>query len=348
MSEIVEFKFHFVGEDGSKQGFLAKKGSFDGAVLTLGDSTIPIGAIGKALRRFDKILMTVATGEDQTGTIVLAVSGAAGKKLHTMINKAASRGRAEARQKELIESGKGDRFRSEVCPFCEATVDLSGFEATPQLYCDYCDSLATLDGSGPKDAASYQLCDNCGYYSQPKVFTLFYFYFLLVVYGWRSQQVHYCNACMRSEAWKMLFANLIFILGVPVAIVQLCRAYFGGSALSSAFKGLDKANALASAGKPAKAEKAGVIYQQIAERVGPAAGVHYSHGLALARADRLRDAIGPLELALADCGNYHAAAETLYVCYDKTGQPDQAALIKALWSGDDEAIDEALAKLEAG
>lgn len=345
MSETVSFKFHFVDDNGNKQGFLAKKGSFDGEVLSLDGSDIPVAAIGKALRRFDRIMMTVATGEGQTGTVVMVVSGAVGKKLHVLINGAASKRRVEARKEELMAEGKGDRFRSEVCPNCLAYIDLSGFEATPQLYCDYCDSLVMLDESGPKDAASYQLCDNCGYYSQPKVFTLFYFYFLLVVYGWRSQKVHYCNACMRSKAWKMFFANLIFILGVPVAVVQLCRAYFGGSARSAAFKGLDRANALSSSGK---VDKAAVIYQQIAERVGPAAGIHYSHGLALARANRLSEAIGPLEQSLADCGNYHAAAETLYLCYEKTDQPNQAALIKALWSGDDQAIDAALAKLEQG
>jgi len=30
---------------------------------------------------------------------------------------------------------------------------------------------------------------------------------------------------MRGEAWKMFFGNLIFLLGVPVARIQLFRSY---------------------------------------------------------------------------------------------------------------------------
>lgn len=344
MSEVIQFKFRFVDEDGKKRGFLAKNGSIDGSLLTVDGSEIPIATIGKALRRFDHVAVTFTDKNGEANTFVMAVRGSVGKQLHTLINRAASTRHAEARREALVEAGKAERFRSEVCPHCEATVDLSGFEVTPQLYCDFCDKISMLDGSSPKDAQTYQLCGNCGYYSQPKLFTLFYFYFAIVVYGWRSQQVHYCNACMRSEAWKMFFGNLLFIIGVPVAVVQLCRAYFGGSALSGSFKGLDKANALALRGK---ADKAGKIYMQIAERVGPAAGIHYNHGLALARAGQIAEAIVPLEQALVDCGNYHACAETLYLCYQKNGQPAQADLIKALWAGDDQAIDAALEKIAA-
>ncbi len=344
MSEQIDFKFHFVDNNGNKQGFLAKKGSFDGSVLKVDGNDIPIAAIGKALRRFDRIAVTIAAGGGKTQTFVMAVSGSPGKKLHTLINKAASQRHAEARKEELVKAGKVDRFRTEVCPHCQATVDLSGFEVTPQLYCDYCDTIITRDGSGPKDAHTFQLCDRCGYYSQPKVFTVLYFYFLLVVYGWQSRQVHFCNACMRSEAWKMLFGNLIFIIGVPVAITQLCRAYFGGSARSESFKGLDGANALAVKGK---ADKASAIYDQIAQRVGPAAGIHYSRGLALLHAGRVEEAIVSFERSLADCGNYHAGAEKLYICYKKSNKPEQAELIKALWTGDDEAIDAALDKIAA-
>ena len=46
----------------------------------------------------------------------------------------------------------------------------------------------------------------------------------------------------------MLFGNLLFVIGVPVAIVQLCRSY-GGAIGIGPFAGLDTANINAQKGK---------------------------------------------------------------------------------------------------
>ena len=64
-------------------------------------------------------------------------------------------------------------------------------------------------------------------YARPREFTIMYFDFLLVVYGYRYRKVCRRDTCMRPEAWKMLLGNAPFVLGVPVALGQLWRVYTG-------------------------------------------------------------------------------------------------------------------------
>jgi hypothetical protein len=149
---------------------------------------------------------------------------------------------------------------------------------SPQVYCPFCHTLGTMDAlAGPiKAEAQYRLCDQCGMYSKPRKFTIFYFYFLLVLYGFYQKETWRCPACMRPEAWKMLFGNLLFVIGVPVALVQLFRSY-GGTDIGRLFAGLDSANLKARQGNLAGAIEA---YRRILTEHPVAAGIKYNIGLA--------------------------------------------------------------------
>jgi len=206
-------------------------------------------------------------------------------------------------------------------------------EKTPQLYCHYCDSLITIENRqmAPPNEHDFRLCDECGLYSKPRKFTVFYFYFLLVVYGWRYRTTWRCPACMRNDAWLMLLGNLPFVLGVPVAIVQLIRSY-GGSVSSPAFAGLDSANI-----KVTKGDISGAVkkYSEIVQRIPFCAGVKYNLATGLLRQKDLEHAKQTLLLALEDCSNYTPAFNALCHCYEQTG--DQAALqrLRKQWGIED-------------
>jgi tetratricopeptide (TPR) repeat protein len=202
------------------------------------------------------------------------------------------------------------------------------------MYCDYCDSLVSRDrGVQPETLAkrerAYRCCDRCGYFSRPSEFMVFYFYFLLVIYGFRWGTSEMCNSCMRREAWKMLGANLIFLLGIPVAVYQLVRAYFGGSTLDPVYAGLDGANAAAKSGRT---DKAVAKYRAMEERLGHCAGVRFNRGLTLLSANRGQDGAQALEEALNDCANYAPAYEALAQVYAAMGRTADVQALRAMYN----------------
>lgn len=334
MDTQLKFKFKFLDDEGNEAGFLSKKGSLDGESLTLDGKAIPLVALLKTLRRFNRLILSLATEEGEAAVAIVVTKGNI-KKLHLTLNEISSERRARAYLEHLESQGKADRFRVEACPHCNSTLTLPGVDPTPQMYCEYCDTVYTIDGSGPSDEKRFALCDETQLYSQPREFTIFYFYFLLFIYGWRYRKVHLCNAAMKPHAWKMLFCNLPFIIGVPVAIAQLIRVYRGGEASSKDFAGLNTANTLAIKGR---FDEASQRYLDIAERMPAAAGLRYNLGLVCLRDNRVADAALAFEDALRDCGNYQPAAGGLGHCLKTLGRHEELARLEAQWGNDDEAV----------
>ena len=126
----------------------------------------------------------------------------------------------------------------------------------------------------------------------------------------------------------MFFGNLIFVLFVPMAVVQLVRAYRGGAARSAAFNELDEANALQTGARYDRAVRA---YEAIEQRLPAHAGVLYNHARALQRSARVKEAVQVYERATAACANFAPVARELIACYRQLGRVDEAASIEALW-----------------
>lgn len=328
---VQRFKFKFLNEQGQEIGFFSTKGSFDGETLTLGDQQIPASAIYELDHRGNRVVLVEAEDENNPTSIVFAVNSGSVPELTQALGVARSAAAAARRQQQLNEQGQGHTWFEVICPHCGATNDLTGFRESPQISCQFCHSVATVEESKSEEK-QYRLCDECGRYSKPRQFTIFYFYFLLVVYGWTSRSTWRCPGCMRKEAWKMLFGNLIFVLGVPVAIVQLIRAY-GGTDLASMYKGLDDANLKARKGKM---EAAIAAYRKILERHPNSAGVKYNIGLAFAEQTNWEAAARTLEAALDDCGNYQPAANLLAHCYTELGETEKLADLLAEWGADEQ------------
>ncbi len=335
MSTTLKFKFQYLDANGSPTGFLSKKGLLDGEHLTLDKTPIPLDAIIRATRRFNNLLVEASTDQLEPAVIAIQISSGSVRKLHSSINQTASARQIKSRQQRLVELGKAHLFRQALCPQCNSTIDLSGFPETPQSHCPYCDVISTLRQDADPDELGHGLCDECNYFSAPREFTIFYFYFLLFLAGYRYQRVYRCTTCMKRSAWKMLWGNLIFILGVPTAVTQLLRAYFGGNRANTVYPNIDHANKLAQQGRY---EQAMAAYEAILQQRPNAAGIWFNQGLAAIQAKQYEEAIARLTLALEDCGNYQPAAAALIHCYETLGRKQEVEALKLQWQ-DPEADD---------
>jgi tetratricopeptide (TPR) repeat protein len=323
----IKFKYHPVNAKGQSAGFLATKGEFDGEHLVVGKERIPANAIIKCVADAKRLAVFLG-GNHGPIRFDMNITGGSTAKLSQAINMIASVYQTQAHREALEKAGNVHAFRVEACPSCRCMIDLTHMPAAPQVYCPFCDHIATLQNP-PPDEKAFSTCSACGLYSQPRVFTIGYFWFLGVVHGYSYRRRYICNACARGEAWKMFFGNLIFVLFVPMAIVQLFRAYAGGSARSVTFRGLDNANALQKKRKYSAAINA---YERIESHLPSHAGILYNHAIALQRDNRVDDAFDFYERSAAACPNFPPTARELIPLYDKRNLPEQSARLKAFWN----------------
>lgn len=308
-----------------------KTGSIRDDLLVLHKTKIPIPSIVEAENRGIILVMRIIGEDDLLYDLTIRSNKA--EKIKKELGKIRSAAWAENYRRELKEKGEADAFRKETCPSCQATLNLSGFPVSPQVYCSFCNAIITFeeDAFDEKTVAradkDFGICDECQMFAKPRRFTIFYFYFLVYVFGYHSRPTWRCPPCMRKDAWKMFFGNLIFILGVPVAVVQLFRSY-GGTSIGGKYAGLDGANLRARKGKLEEAIEA---YRQILQRHPTAAGVKYNIGLTFCTQERFEEATQMFEYALKDCSNYQPAAEFLAECYEHLGETEKLDELKRIW-----------------
>lgn len=313
MTTAVDFKHRLVDSRGQVRGFLvSSRGRLGPGGLVLKDRTVPVSAFLSAVARDKRVVFAHQglAGGEPTG-VVVEVYGTNPRDLAKAYNRLASDVEISRRRSELESQGRGGTMRVEVCKSCGASINLTDFEPTPEVMCPFCDSVGS-EAVPVKEQEQVRVCEKCGFYAFPRTITCFYFYFLLVVYGFRWQRKHMCGPCMRAEGWKMLAGNLIFLLGVPVAVTQLIRAYSGGAARSTAYKGLERGNIDA---KHGRAEQAAQRYAAIADQLGGSAVAAYNKGLAYARVSQMEPATQAFEEALLHCSNFVPAAQALAGCY---------------------------------
>jgi Tetratricopeptide repeat len=327
------FKFHWLNDKGQATSMFRKKGNFDGEILTLENTEVPVATILHLAVRETKMALSYATGKERDPVSVLLIQPSSKKEaeqLKKILDISRSAVWAKQHQQALEKKGLGHIFRDAVCPQCDATLILSDMPVTPQVYCHFCDSLSTVDAeSGPiKEEKDLRICEECGMYTRPQKFTILYIYILLVVNGFWQKETWRCPPCMRGDAWKMLFGNMLFLVGLPIAIVQLFRSY-GGSSVGGRFKGLDTGNI-----KARKGDLAGAVasYRGILERVPVTAGVKYNLGVALLAQGNNEKAAGSFELALRDCANYAPAYRQLKAIYTRMGQTEKLKELERIWS----------------
>jgi len=317
-----EFRFAWIERPESDPGKLRETGSIDSRELRLGSRVIPESAVIQARRQQDQLTIEVDAIEDQPAyELVIQVHDDLAKPVLQALNYGISRRIARAEWIRYSRQQGDTHLHQHECGHCRAVVVLRA-PLTPQVYCPYCDTIQTL-GEAEEFVLverEYRLCQRCQMYSRPRNFTIFFFYFLLYFGGIHHKKIECCPGCFRKTAWMMCLGNLPFILGIPNAILQFHRCYFG-SIRKGLFRGLHDANRCL---RGENIEAALSKYEEILERHPLCAGVKYNVALGLMMREDYRHVIDMLELALQDCQNYLPAQELLVEAYLAEGQLNRA------------------------
>lgn len=303
----LNFKFRFVRKK-SAVGLFSKKAIATDQALFLNGEPIGYTDIIDSTRRDQRIALSLSPeatlGENTRKALqadqmlVLEVTKIKTGDLEKHIDRASSAIQTEHHLQELIRTGKADRFRSVRCANCGATIDLSDFNLTSYVYCRYCESIIKSNGEVMSPGDSYRICDECGMFDRIRSYTIFNFYFLLVVYGFSYRRVHVCDNCAIRIAKRTLLRNLIFILGVPSAIYMWIKASTGRD---PSLQTLAKANTLARKGKYSQADE---IYVQFAGPYPEHPALLRNRSLGHLYGNNLNPAMSLLSRSLKSCNNY--------------------------------------------
>lgn len=308
----MKFKFRFV-DGGETVGFLrSPAGRVGESGLELDDSLIEYGQIGETVTRGDRVAIQV-DGEGvpqevgkylQNSLLVLEPRDVAPRRLESLIDQRCSAVRLEKRGRRAREQGCEHLIRSELCPTCGSEVDLTGLDQSRYVYCPFCDTIFDREERNSL-GRQYRTCDECGLFGRVQQYPEFFFYFLVVVYGFEYRQRFLCGVCANRLFVKALLLNLIFVIGVPTAIWVKIKSVVGGK---SGMAALRRANKLAEKGKLAETAD---LYRSVLAEHPEHPGVLFNMGLT-----RLKHGDGSggwqsLERALASCPNYHPLLRTV-------------------------------------
>lgn len=211
----------------------------------------------------------------------------------------------ERERERLAAEGLGHLYRSVQCPHCSATIDLTSAGRTPYTYCRFCESIFDEWGALTSDGDLYRSCDKCGLYGHTQGHTILYFYFLVLIYGFSIRRRHLCDSCGFKIALRTLAANLVFLVGVPCALLNLIRSR---PRHDKQRKLLSTANELCAKGQIHEAEP---LYQEAAGARPLHPGLLLNLAIGHLRAGRGPDAVGLIDRSLGACTNYAPAIQLI-------------------------------------
>lgn len=308
----MEFKFRFV-KDGETRGFLrSPRGKVGDTGLHLGD----------ALLRYDQIADTVARGDRlaiqldertpdptvgkylQESILVLEPQNMGSRRLELLIDQRCAAVQLEHRRRRARERGQEHLIRSELCATCSAEIDFTDVGESRYVYCPFCDTIFDPE-KRTSFGRQFRTCDECGLFGRVQQYPEFYFYFLLVIYGFEYEKRFLCGVCAHRLFVKALLLNLVFLVGVPTAIWVKIKSVTGGR---SGLSELRRANQLAKKGRLAEAVD---LYNSILAEFPEHPGVLLNEGLArLEHGDEV-GGFERLERALEACPNYSPLLRTV-------------------------------------
>ena len=310
---FISFSFTYVTGE-SEFTWSGYKGAANEQEISLGNTGMSMAAVAETMARPERLIIALRQGAQidpnlakhvEDGVLVLNIMDVDTLKIKRVIDRHSSAISTREHKKQLDAQGQGASFRSQICPTCQSTINLTGLPETAYHFCPFCESVYMAGGALVNKGEDYCTCDECELFGHVQEYKIFYFYFLLVIYGWRSQQRFLCDGCARGELLKTLLCNLFFILGVPVSLWGLFRSYSGQD---PRFNNLVEANDYAREGK---ADLAGNIYQQISGSNPMHPGLAMNKGLACLHSNNVNGAIESFSTALESCSNYVPAIRLL-------------------------------------
>ena len=311
-SDIATFSFRYVlpGET-----IFGKRDGAIGRTLTLDDTDVPWDQLLETVVRENRLGLVLGIGV-KTGkrlgkylsdgrVVVISPAGMSAGQLKRALDRRISVLEAEQRRAQLIAEGQEHLVRSVECPVCKATVDLSGLEPTRYVYCRFCESIFADAPKHVTDGRVHRTCEECGMFDRIQSYPEFYFYFLLVVYGFSYKQRFLCDSCAHQLFFKTLLANFLFVVGIPVSVWVKVKSLRGREPM---FDALPDGNHHAKAGHY---QEAVPIYKRLLHKHPDHPGILTNQALAQLHGGHEQAAGETLARALAACNSYLPALQLL-------------------------------------
>ena len=304
-SELI-FKFSYV-KNGYKQGFFAKKGKATEAAILLGDEKLMYEHITDSVTRDNRLVLALSSnaslGQNMAknlveNNLILEVLQINSLTLERWIDRISSKKIVDKKRRKLISMGKENLFYAVTCPHCGATIDLSGLNRSSHIYCRFCETIFKEKLGIITQGEKYHPCDECQMFDRVQGYTEFYFYFLLVVYGFYSKRRFLCDTCVDKVFWKMLILNFIFIIGIIPTIWLKIKSLSGRD---PNLKQLGKANSLA---KKGNYQQASQYYKQCYLKYPQHPGLLMNEGIGHLLGQDNQGAVTIFERSLLSCKNY--------------------------------------------
>jgi hypothetical protein len=303
----IEFGFKFVTA-GFSAG-LPGKAIADTRSVRLRDVEVSYTAIREARARGNRLVFLVDTtrlpqgllSEVQQNMLVLEVSPSKADEVRLFVNQQISIAQATSHHQDLVHQGQANAFRAELCPACNATIDLSGRPESPYLYCHKCENLAIKNPSTGRyivtsepDNARQGQCEVCGYYGRIKEYkeTNAEHYVIVVVRRTSFRQT--CDSCAGEYA-RQYFYDGIRGLGTRLKTMR---------GQGEVWKALARANTLA-----VKKDLTGAteIYNELLQLWPSHPGLLFNLAMGHAGTGNTTEAEVFARRALKACANYHPA-----------------------------------------
>jgi hypothetical protein len=323
----LDFKFRYV-QNRQATGLFARNGSVSESAISLDGESIPFKNILETSSRDSRFVVALTSGTplgaktrqylQNNRYVAIDVSKIKADELKKHVDHFGSAIWAESHRQQLANEGKEHLFSTLVCPRCQATIDLSDLERTAYVYCFYCGSVVNHQLKVVSDSNTYNVCDECHMYDRVRGYTVFYFYFLLVVYGYSINRRFVCDTCATRIAQRALLTNLIFVLGIPSAIYMWIKAQTGREPY---FQDLAKANKLARSGKYQEADE---IYDKLFSLYPDHPGLLMNKGLGHLHGKDSNGDVALLTRALKACANYFPAIALIQKLQQAAAQPRKA------------------------
>lgn len=318
------FKFRYV-IGGRSSGLLSQAGKATGQELILGEESLSYDEIVDTTVRDDRLILAIAPKRSlgkklskaviNRNLIAIEVYKIEAVNLERHIDRVCSHRKAEANRQRLIEAGKGGLFRFVICPECHAIIDLSELDESRYTYCRFCETIFTGSKEISTKGSVYRICNECGMFDRVRGYTEFYFYFLLVAYGFSMKRRFVCDNCADAIFRKTLLRNLIFLLGVPSSIYLKIKSITGREPF---LKELAKANALARKGLH---KEAAPIFTKLQSKYPEHPGLLLDEGMGYLVGKNYTVAVGQFRRALMSCNNYIPALRLMQQIQNSSNRP---------------------------